>query len=67
MRFRKAVPIGEPIVVRGGVLWQRRNVLNIGAGVALEDGTELAAGEGNFVIKGELPKGELLGEIGVGG
>jgi acyl-coenzyme A thioesterase PaaI-like protein len=67
LRFHKAVPIGEPIVVRGSVRWQRRNVLNIGASVALERGDELASGEGNFVVKGELPKGELLGELGVGG
>jgi acyl-coenzyme A thioesterase PaaI-like protein len=67
LRFRKAVPIGEPIVVRGDVRWQRRNVLNVGASIALDGGDELAGGEGSFVIKGELPKGELLGEIGVGG
>lgn len=67
LRFRKAVPIGEPLVLRGEVRWQRRNVLGIGASVALESGSELAAGEGSFVIKGRLPEGELLGEIGVGG
>lgn len=67
LRFRKAVPVGEPLVLRGDVRWQRRNVLGIGASVALESGSELAVGEGSFVIKGQLPKGELLGEIGVGG
>ncbi len=63
MRFRKAVPIGVPIVVRGAVRWQRRNVLGVEASVALEDGSQLATGEGSFVAKGALEPGERLGEV----
>jgi acyl-coenzyme A thioesterase PaaI-like protein len=62
LRFRKAVPIGAPLVLRGEVLWQRRSVLGLAATVALEDGSELAAGEGSFVVKGRLAPGRRLGE-----
>jgi acyl-coenzyme A thioesterase PaaI-like protein len=63
MRFRKAVPIGVPLVVRGSVLWRRRNVLGVGASVGLADGSELASGSGSFVIKGELEPGRRLGSF----
>ena len=67
LRFRGAVPIGEPIVLRGSVRWQRRHLLNIEATISGNGGELLAGGEGSFVIKGELPKGALLGELSVGG
>jgi acyl-coenzyme A thioesterase PaaI-like protein len=63
MRFRKAVPIGEPLLVRGNVTWQRRNVLGLAASVALADGSELASGTGSFVVKGKLAPGQRLGEL----
>jgi acyl-coenzyme A thioesterase PaaI-like protein len=62
MRFRKAVPLGKPLLVRGSVSWQRRSVLGLSAAVALEDGSELATGAGSFVVKGELAPGRRLGE-----
>ncbi len=61
MRFRQAVPIGAPLLVRGCVLWQRRNVLGVAASVAAGDGTILASGEGRFVARGTLAPGERLG------
>ncbi len=67
MRFRKSVPIGALVVVRGKVLWQRRDVLGIEASVRDERGTLLASGQGSFVSRGRLAPGERLGEIGLGG
>jgi uncharacterized protein (TIGR00369 family) len=67
LRFRKPVPIGEPIVVHGAVRWQRRNVLNIEARIATEAGAELAAGEGSFIAKAQLEAGRRLGEAADGG
>ncbi|MBC5799789.1 MAG: PaaI family thioesterase [Candidatus Eremiobacteraeota bacterium] len=61
MRFRRAVPIDAPLLVRGWVLWQRRNVLGVAATVAGGDGTILATGEGRFVARGTLEPGERLG------
>jgi acyl-coenzyme A thioesterase PaaI-like protein len=61
MRFRKPVPLGEPLIVRGGVLWERRGVLGIEAAVSREDGALLASGEGRFVVKGKLEPGRRLG------
>ena len=62
LRFRKAVPIDAPLVLRGEVLWQRRNVLGLAASVASEGGSELATGEGSFVVRGELAPGRRLGD-----
>ena len=61
MRFRKSVPVGEPLIVRGKVLWQRRNVLAIEASVHDEAGTLLASGQGSFVSRGTLPPGTRFG------
>jgi len=61
MRFRKSVPVGEPLVVQGKVLWQRRNVLGIEASVQDEAGTVLASGQGSFVSRGTLPPGTRFG------
>jgi uncharacterized protein (TIGR00369 family) len=54
MRFRKAVPVGEPLTVRGIVCWQRRNVLGIEASVADAAGVLLASGTGRFVSRGAV-------------
>ncbi len=54
VRFRKPVPIGQPITITGRVAWQRRNVLGVEAAVRDESGTVLLDGEGKFVSKGPL-------------
>lgn len=61
MRFRKPVPVGLPLRVRGKVAWQRRNVLGIEASVHDDAGTLLATGAGSFVARGTLAPGERLG------
>ncbi len=64
MRFRNPVPIGQPLRVRGKVLWQRRNVFGIEASVVSDDGATLfAAGEGSFVSRGKLAPGQRLGQL----
>jgi uncharacterized protein (TIGR00369 family) len=54
VRFRKPVPIGAPIVLRGKVTWQRRTVLGVEASVYDANGTLLVQGEGHFVSRGPL-------------
>ncbi len=54
VRFRKPVPIGEPLTVAGKVLWQRRNVLGIEAAICDASGTVLAEAEGKFVSRGAV-------------
>jgi uncharacterized protein (TIGR00369 family) len=54
VRFRKPVPLGQKLVMRGRYKERRRNVLFLEATVALEDGTVLATGEGTFVSLGPL-------------
>jgi uncharacterized protein (TIGR00369 family) len=54
VRFRKPVPIGEPLAITGRVAWQRRNVLGLEARVRDASGTLLADGEGKFVSMGPL-------------
>jgi len=54
VRFRKPVPIGAPIELRGKVMWQRRNVLGLEAEVLDANGTVLAHAEGHFVSKGHV-------------
>ena len=54
VRFRRPVPLGERLVVRGRYKERRRNVLFLEATIALEDGSELATGEGTFVSLGPL-------------
>jgi uncharacterized protein (TIGR00369 family) len=61
MRFRKPVPVGAPLVVRGHVVWRRRGVLGIVASVNDEAGALLASGEGSFVKRGDVPAGTLFG------
>lgn len=54
VRFRKPVPLGEPLVVRGRVAWQRGKVLGLEADVRDAEGTLLLRGEGHFVSKGSV-------------
>lgn len=58
MRFRHPVPIGEPLTVRGKVLWQRRGVLSLEASVSDAADTLLASGVGSFVARGTVAPGE---------
>ena len=54
VRFRKPVPLGEKLVLRGRYKERRRNVLFLEATVALADGTVLATADGTFVSLGRL-------------
>ncbi|MBV8530775.1 MAG: PaaI family thioesterase [Candidatus Eremiobacteraeota bacterium] len=54
VRFRKPVPLEEPIEVRGRVTWQRRNVLGVEGDVLDLSGNVLAHAEGTFVSRGKL-------------
>ncbi len=54
VRFRKPVPLEEPIEVRGRVTWQRRNVLGIDAEIFDAAGNVLAHADGSFVSRGLL-------------
>jgi uncharacterized protein (TIGR00369 family) len=54
VRFRRPVPLGERLAVRGRYKERRRNVLFLEATVELEDGTVLATGSGTFVSLGRL-------------
>jgi acyl-coenzyme A thioesterase PaaI-like protein len=54
VRFRKPVPLEEPIEVRGRVTWQRRNVLGVEASILNSAGAVLAHAEGSFVSRGRL-------------
>jgi uncharacterized protein (TIGR00369 family) len=54
VRFRKPVPLEQPIEARGRVVWQRRNVLGVEASVLDAAGNELAHAEGRFVSLGSL-------------
>jgi acyl-coenzyme A thioesterase PaaI-like protein len=53
-RFRKPVPLEQPIAVRGRVTWQRRNVLGVEASIHDRAGDVLAHAEGSFVSRGRL-------------
>jgi len=59
VRFRKPVPLGTELVLRGKVLWQRRRVLSIQASVSTPAGDVLATSEGSFVTQGTVEKGRL--------
>lgn len=58
VRFRKPVPLERPIVVRGRVTWQRRNVLGVEGNVFDGDGNLLARAAGSFVSRGRLDAAE---------
>ncbi|MGA7355785.1 MAG: PaaI family thioesterase [Candidatus Cybelea sp.] len=53
-RFRKPVPLEQPIEVRGRVTWERRNVLGVEASILDGAGNVLARAEGSFVSRGRL-------------
>jgi acyl-coenzyme A thioesterase PaaI-like protein len=53
-RFRKPVPLEQPLEVRGRVTWQRRNVLGVEASISDGAGHVLARAEGSFVSLGRL-------------
>lgn len=59
VRFRKPVPLGEPLTLEGKVKWRRRRVLAIEAAVIAASGEVLATSEGNFVSTGTIEKGKL--------
>ena len=54
MRFRKPVPLGEPLDLFGRVVWQRHKVLGVVASVRDASGAVLLDGEGKFVSRGPL-------------
>jgi uncharacterized protein (TIGR00369 family) len=54
VRFRKPVPLGEPLEIRGRVASVRRNVLFLEARVLDAEGVTLAEGDGKFVSMGPL-------------
>lgn len=54
VRFRKPVPIGQPLILTGKVAWQRRNVLGLEAVIRDASGTALAEAEGKFVSMGAV-------------
>ncbi|HLI97544.1 MAG TPA: hotdog fold domain-containing protein, partial [Candidatus Baltobacteraceae bacterium] len=53
-RFRKAVPLGEPLDIEGHVKWVRRNVLELEAHVTDSHGVVLVEAEGRFVSQGRI-------------
>ena len=59
VRFRKPVPIGEPLFVDGSVVWKRGRVLGLEAHVSDAAQTLLATGEGRFVARGRVEPGTL--------
>lgn len=63
LRFRKPVPTGDPLVVRGSVSWRRRDVLGVLASVSDAAGRLLASAEGRFVSRGTLAPGVRFGTI----
>jgi uncharacterized protein (TIGR00369 family) len=54
VRFRRPVPLEQPIEVRGRVTWQRRGVLGVEASIFDEAANLLARAEGSFVSRGKL-------------
>lgn len=58
-RFRKPVPLEQPLTVTARVRWVRRNVLSIAAEITSAGGELLAAGDGKFVVRGTVEPGRL--------
>ncbi len=54
VRFRKPVPLGEPLVLDGSVRWRRGRVLGLEGRISAADGALLATSEGNFVSAGAM-------------
>lgn len=63
VRFRKPVPVGIELTLRGEVKWQRRRVLALEGSVSDARGDILATSEGSFVTSGKLEK--PIGSIAV--
>jgi uncharacterized protein (TIGR00369 family) len=59
VRFRRALPLGEPLTVEGRVEWRRRNVLGVSASVTDAQGCTLITGTGSMVSHGEIAPGAL--------
>ncbi|MGH7709404.1 MAG: PaaI family thioesterase [Vulcanimicrobiaceae bacterium] len=62
VRFRKPVPLDEPLELTAHTLWQRRNVFAFEASISDAGGTVLASAQGNFVARDKLAPGQVLGE-----
>jgi uncharacterized protein (TIGR00369 family) len=54
VRFRKPVPLGEPLTILGRVAWQRSKALGLEADVFDANGTLLLHGEGHFISRGSV-------------
>jgi uncharacterized protein (TIGR00369 family) len=63
VRFRKPVPLGEPVRLIGRVLRRRRNVLDTEAELIGSGDRLLASASARFVVTGQLPPGVRLGEF----
>ncbi len=63
LRFRGSVPTGAPLLVRGNVVWQRRNVLGVEASVSSEEGILLASSTGSFVQRGTVEPGTRFAQL----
>lgn len=67
MRFRKPVPIGEALLVRANVLWQRRSVFGISSTLYDASQTLLASAEASFVSRGKVPPEQKIGALEIDG
>jgi uncharacterized protein (TIGR00369 family) len=54
IRFRKPVPLGEPLTIVGRVAWARAKILGLEAEVRDARGTVLLRGDGHFVSRGAV-------------
>jgi uncharacterized protein (TIGR00369 family) len=61
VRFRKPVPLGERLELRGRVLERRKNVLSTEAEIRIGDRV-LATADARFMVQAELPPGTRFGE-----
>jgi acyl-coenzyme A thioesterase PaaI-like protein len=59
VRFRRPLPLGEPLTIEGRVDWRRRNVLGVSASVSDALGRLLISGTGSMVSHGDIEPGRL--------
>jgi uncharacterized protein (TIGR00369 family) len=59
VRFRRPLPLGEPLTIEGHVEWRRRNVLGVSASVSDAQGRLLISGTGSMVSHGDIEPGRL--------
>ncbi len=52
-RFRRAVPLEQPLLVSGSVAWMRRHLLSITAQIRDRNRMLLAEAQGNFIAKSD--------------